>query len=88
MPPGLRNASGTFLQTLHVTLSSVQWQHVLIYLNDATVFSKTLERHIEHIQFVLTLLWHAAVNPKLKCVCSSQVPSFLFDSLLGKDDKK
>lgn len=39
----LRNAPGTFQQTMEVTLSPVRWQFSLVYLSDIIIFSQNAD---------------------------------------------
>lgn len=66
MPFGLRNAPKTFRRTMVIILSTVKWQIALVYLDDIVVFSRTPEKHIYHVQHVLTLLNNARATLKLK----------------------
>lgn len=53
---GLKNALGAFQQDVDVILTNIQWQYVLANFGDKKIFSKTLGRHIEYENHVLTLL--------------------------------
>lgn len=55
MPFGLKNAPGTFQQTMDVIVACVNWQFALVYLEDIVIFLKTPEERIEHVRQVLTL---------------------------------
>lgn len=43
MPFGLRNAPETFKRALDIILSGVGWQICLVYLDDAILFSTSVE---------------------------------------------
>ena len=66
MPFGLcGGASSTFERLMELVLSGLQWETVIIYLDDVIVFSNSFERHIEDLQEVFTRLKKAGL--KLKC---------------------
>ena len=64
MPFGLCNAPGTFQWLMERVLHGLVWKHVVVYLDDVVIFSKTREEHIEH----LTQVFHCfeQFNLKLK----------------------
>ena len=66
MPFGLKNAPATFQRAVDIILSRVKWQHALVYLDDAIVYSRTVEAHFEPVREVLTLLQAAGVSLKLR----------------------
>lgn len=66
MQLGLNNAPGTFRWVIAVILSQVKWQYALVYHDDAIVFSKSLEQHLDHVSTVLSLLKYAGVSLKMK----------------------
>ena len=66
MPFGLRNAPATFQRALDNILSELRWQTCLIYLDDAIVFSKDTNKHVAHVEQMLTLLRSAGVSLKVK----------------------
>lgn len=41
---GMCNASATFERAMEAILHGLQWQHCLIYIDDAIIFSKLWER--------------------------------------------
>jgi len=68
MPFGLTNVPATFQRALDIIFSGVKWQSCLIYLDDVTVYSKTEEQHIVHVEHVLRLLREAGRTLRLsKC---------------------
>ena len=78
MPFGLRNAPATFQRAVDVILAGIKWQHCLVYLDDVIVFSNSVERHMVHVDHVLTLLRSAGVSLKLKkCNFFTQSVSYL-----------
>ena len=52
----LTNASTTFQKMINDTLREYLNIFVIIYLNDILIYSKTLKKHVEHVQKVLTCL--------------------------------
>lgn len=66
MPFRLRNAPGTFQKRIDLILSTVKWQLALVYLNDIAIFSKTPERHINHVRTVLAILRGTGVTLELQ----------------------
>jgi Reverse transcriptase (RNA-dependent DNA polymerase) len=68
MPFGLRNAPSTFQRAMDIILSGVRWQKCLSYLDDITVFSSSIESHVEDLDKVLSLLRDSGVSSRLdKC---------------------
>ena len=53
MPFGLCNAPSTFQKLMERVLDGLQWQTVVIYLDDVIVFSKSIEDHMQHLEEVL-----------------------------------
>lgn len=51
---------------MDVILASVKWRFALVYLDAIFIFSKTPEKHIDHVEEVLTLLQGAGVALNLK----------------------
>jgi len=66
MPFGLTNAPATFQRALDILLAGVKWQFCLVYLDDVIIFSKTEKEHIQHVDYILTLLKKSGVTLKLK----------------------
>lgn len=56
MPFGLQNAAGTSQRTMAVLQSSVTWQLTAVVLEDIAIFSKTSEKHGNHIRKALLVL--------------------------------
>lgn len=62
---GLKDTPGT----IDAILSSLRWQHALLYLDDLEIFSKTPEDHIYHARYVGSLIQQSGVAITLrKCV--------------------
>lgn len=51
---------------MHVALSVVKWQLVLVYLDDIVAFSRTEAEQIDHVEHELKLYRDAGVSLKLK----------------------
>lgn len=68
LPFGLRNAPATFQRAMQLLLGGVLWRHVLVYIDDVVIFSRTLDEHLVHLADVLERLRRARVSLKLsKC---------------------
>lgn len=69
MPFGLCNAPATFQRLMTNMLAGLQWQSVLVYIDDILIMSETFEEHLIHLRQVLDRL--REYNLKLKLVkCS------------------
>jgi Reverse transcriptase (RNA-dependent DNA polymerase) len=66
MPFGLRNAPATFQRFVDITLAGLIWKICLVYLDDIIVFSKSNEKHLEHLDAVLNRLFRAGLSLNLK----------------------
>lgn len=53
MPFGLCGAPGTFQRAMECVLKGLQWNMVLIYLDDVIVASRNIQEHIMHLKEVL-----------------------------------
>lgn len=53
MPFGLCGAPGTFQRAMECVLKGLQWNMVLIYLDDVIVASSNMQEHIMHLKEVL-----------------------------------
>lgn len=51
---------------MDATLAFVKWQLALVYLDDIVILSKTLEKHIDHVNQKQTILQHTGVPHELK----------------------
>jgi len=68
LPFGVCNAHATFQRSMDMILAGVKWQICLVYLDDAIVFSRSPEEHLQHLDEVLTRLGKAGVTLKAaKC---------------------
>ena len=64
MAMGLKNVPLTFQRLMELVLNGVDWQHVLVYIDDICLFSTTFEHHLALLREVFTKL--RATNLKLK----------------------
>ena len=53
MPFGLCNVPSTFERAMELILRGLQWKHLLIYLDDVILFSKTFPEHLGRLWEVL-----------------------------------
>ncbi|GJT99430.1 ty3-gypsy retrotransposon protein [Tanacetum coccineum] len=78
MPFGLSNVPSTFQSAMNDLFRSVLRKFVLVFFDDILVFSKTLEQHYAHLEFVFRTLkenqYHAKVT---KCVFGTGSIPFL-----------
>lgn len=65
-PFGLKEVPVTFQRVMDVTLETVKWQFAVVYIEDISIFLKSLSEHVEHIRQLLQLLSDAKVMLKLK----------------------
>jgi hypothetical protein len=56
MPFGLTNAPSIFQSFMDNLFQPYLYKHVLIYLDDLLIYSKTLEEHIQHLRQVFDIL--------------------------------
>lgn len=66
IPFGLTNAPETFRRVTDVFLSQEKFQYALVQLDHVIVFSKSVEKHFNHVSTVLSLSKDAGVSLKLK----------------------
>jgi hypothetical protein len=66
MPFGLMNASATFQRAMDIVFSEEKDKFVVIYLDDIIVYSKTDEKHLQHLErvFLKCLKFGVSLNPK------------------------
>lgn len=56
MPFGLQNAPSTFQRLMTCCFGDLNFTHLLIYLDDLIIFSKTFNEHLERLQLVFDRL--------------------------------
>ncbi|XP_077384383.1 uncharacterized protein LOC144023007 [Festucalex cinctus] len=55
MPFGLQNAPSTFQRLMTCCFGDLNFTHLLIYLDDIIIFSKTFDQHLQRLQLVYGL---------------------------------
>lgn len=53
MPFGLSNSPSSYQRMMDIVLGDAKHEFALCYLDDVTVFSRSFEEHVEHLQIVL-----------------------------------
>src|SRR6266545_2709612 len=66
MPFGLCNAPATFQRLINQVLRKYLGKFVLVYLDDIIIYSKTFEKHKEHVRLVFKVLRAASLMMKPK----------------------
>lgn len=66
MPFGLCNAPATFQRIIERTLSGLQWNVAVLYLDDIIVYGKSFDEHLENLKKVLDRLDGANLRLKAK----------------------
>jgi transposase InsO family protein len=64
MPFGLTNAPATFQRAMDALFPFEQRDHILVYMDDLLIFSRTLAEHEKHLRDVLTKLQNAGLKIK------------------------
>ena len=66
MPFGLMNVGATFQRAMDIAFSEEKDKFVVIYLDDITVYSKTDEKHLQHLErvFLKCIKFGISLNPK------------------------
>jgi hypothetical protein len=78
MPFGLCNAPATFQRIIEKALCGLQWNIVVLYLDDIIVFGKTFQEHLENLNQVCDRLDSANLKLKpAKCSFFRQEVEFL-----------
>ena len=68
MPFGLVNDPMTVQRVMDVLLNGINWQFVLVYIDDLCVLSKTFKEHLSHLKLVFDRLGEHNLHLKLsKC---------------------
>ena len=68
MPMGLTNACATFLRLMNKVLDGLIGKICFVCMDDIIVFSKTADKHLEHVRQVIRRLRNAKLKIKLiKC---------------------
>ena len=78
MPFGLCNAPATFERLMDRVMAGLQWDILLIYLDDVIVFGKTVEEEIKRLRVVLSRLREAGLKLKpSKCFLFQKQVNYL-----------
>ncbi|GBG73664.1 hypothetical protein CBR_g17007 [Chara braunii] len=90
---GLTNAPATFQRAMNDIFRDILEQHILVYLDDILVYSRTLEEHLRHLHDVLDRLRRHGFYAKLsKCRFAQHKVDFLghyvSDQGLHMDEEK
>ena len=66
MPFGLMNAGATFQRAMDIAFFEEKDKFVVVYLDDITVYSKSDEKHCEHLEriFLKCMKFGISLNPK------------------------
>ncbi|CAF4527491.1 unnamed protein product, partial [Didymodactylos carnosus] len=62
LPFGLSNAPATFQRIINSVLGALRWDITLVYLDDIIIYSKSFDKHVEHLDLVLHALDKANVK--------------------------
>ncbi len=69
MPFGLTNAGATFQKAMEEAFKLMLEKFILVYLDDVTIYSKSVVDHFDHLKkvFIKCREFSVSLNPK-KCV--------------------
>ena len=74
---GLKNAPMSFQFFISTLMRNLNWKHVLCYIDDILIFSKTFDEHLDHINQVFQRLRSASLTLK-PSKCHFAVPSLIY----------
>ncbi|CAF2400326.1 unnamed protein product [Rotaria sp. Silwood2] len=66
LPFGLSNAPASFQRIMNSVLGVLRWDITLVYLDDIIIYSKSFEKHVQHLNLVLNALQKANVKLNAK----------------------
>jgi len=88
MPFGLCNAPNTFQRCMELIFRGLQWQTLLIYLDDIIIFSSDIDEHLKRLEEVFCRLVDAGLKLKpSKCDLLKEEILYL-GHVVGKDGIK
>ena len=77
-PYGLCNAGVSYQRLMDICLSDLPADHILAYMDDIAIYSKTSDEHLKDLEAVLLRLRSAGISLKAsKCIFASQTVEFL-----------
>ena len=77
-PYGLCNAGASYQRLMDICLSGLPADHILAYMDDIAIYSKTFDEHLKDLEAVLLRLRSAGISLKAsKCIFASQTVEFL-----------
>ena len=62
MPFGLCNAPATFQRLMDTVMRKYLGKFVLVYLDDLTIYSKTFDDHVKHLEIIFETLRNAKLK--------------------------
>lgn len=74
---GLKNAPMSFQFFISTLMRNLNWKHVLCYIDDILIFSKTFDDHLDHLRQVFERLRGASLTLK-PSKCHFAVPSLTY----------
>ena len=84
-PYGLCNAGATYQRMVYLSLSGLSTTHVLAYLDDIVIFSRSIESHYRQLNEVLECLRNKNITINLsKCSFTMDQVDFLGYTLSDK----
>jgi hypothetical protein len=66
MPMGLKNSGPIFQEFMDRAIGELKWESVIIYVDDAIIFSDSLEEHCKHLSEVFHRLIKNGIHLKAK----------------------